>query len=98
MTFENEEQAQRWRFEAACAALTGLLADTEDQADERRQEKREVEERVLVGQRQDFSDPFRVVDHYETRRVKKMVYTETCAEATARLAVEHADALLRALR
>ena len=74
------------------------MTSYQDRADERRQEEREVEERVLVGQYIVPSDPFqRPIDNYKVRTVKKMVYTETCAEATARLAVEHADALLRAL-
>lgn len=33
MIFDNDKELERHRFEAACAALTGLLADTEDQAD-----------------------------------------------------------------
>ena len=97
MTFDNDKEHDRFRFEAACAALTGLLADTEDQADERQQEEREVEEKTITGV---YYSPVTGQNEptYRVRIVKKMVYTETCAEATARLAVEHADALLRALK
>lgn len=85
------------RFRAACAALQGLLADTEDQADERRQEEREVDERSTRSI-PDMSEPTGRRLEVRVLKVKKMVYTETCAEATARLAIEHADALLRALK
>ena len=97
MIFDNDKEHDRFRFEAACAALTGLLADTEDQADERRQEERDVEEKEVTGA---YFSPVtgQKEPTYRIRIVKKRVYTETCAEATARLAVEHADALLRALK
>lgn len=85
------------RFRAACAALQGLLADTEDQADEIRTEIRPVEEeyKESIPNNQDPSGYTRVT---RTRTVMKKFALETCAEATARLAVEHADALLRALK
>jgi len=70
------------REEFAKAAMIGLLADSEDH--EALRKWREV---TPDGK------PF---DHHYTG-LRQKVYTETCAQAVARLAVEQADALIAAL-
>lgn len=66
----------------AALAMQGLLADPDDHADERRSH-----DETPDGKRCDaaYSGP------------RKVVFDETCAQAVARLAVEHADALLAQL-
>ena len=63
------------RFEAAKAAMQGLLADPTDHEELRLY-------RVLDG---------------ETPGERIKEFTETCAQAVARIAVAHADALLEEL-
>ena len=63
------------RFEAAMAAMQGLLADPTDHEELRLY-------RVLDG---------------ETPGERIKEFTETCAQAVARIAVAHADALLKEL-
>ena len=65
----------RRRFEAAKAAMQGLLADPTDHEELRLY-------RVLDG---------------ETPGERIKEFTETCAQAVARIAVAHADALLKEL-
>lgn len=73
------------RRQIATAALAGLLADPKDHDDERKKEHREVT----------------VLDTSKGGSWRKKewqdVYVETCAQAVARLAVEHADALMEQL-
>lgn len=73
----DERELDRRRFEAAIAAMTGLLADPED----------------LCERKFHFED----VVYPDGRSGKRQFFDETCAQATARLAVEHADALLAEL-
>ena len=70
-----DESMSNRRFEAAKAAMQGLLADPTDHEELRLY-------RVLEG---------------ETPGERIKEFTETCAQAVARIAVAHADALLREL-
>lgn len=72
---EVESTRDRRRFEAAKAAMQGILADPVD-----REELRLY--RVLDG---------------EPPGTRIQEFTETCAQAVARIAVAHADALLKEL-
>ena len=70
------------REEFAKAAMIGLLADPEDHEDVRQ-----------WGWQLHDGTPCDGI----CTQPKKQVYTETCAQAVARLAVEQADALIEAL-
>ena len=70
-----DESMSNRRFEAAKAAMQGLLADPTDHEELRLY-------RVLEG---------------ETPGERIKEFTETCAQAVARIAVAHADALLKEL-
>lgn len=82
------------REQFAIAALNGLLADPEDHSHERRYNwvdcphSEADTEKYVIGMGSN--------GHPKWGNRKK-VYTETCAQAVARLAVEHADALIEAL-
>jgi len=70
------------REEFAKAAMIGLLANPEDHED--------------VRQKHEVTPDGKTFDRHYTGP-RKWVYTETCAQAVARLAVEQADALIEAL-
>lgn len=70
--------------QACLAALTGLLADHRDHADERQYVCQKC------GQRDDICQHA----HQHAKLCGVEVYRETCEETTARLAVAHAKALI----
>jgi hypothetical protein len=78
--------SQPYRFEAAKAAMQGLLADPEDHEGSRRVFYSDGTHRN-IGTRWELPAHLRPA----------IVHTETCTEAVARLAVEQADCLLAEL-
>jgi hypothetical protein len=87
------------RGQFAAMAMQGMLSDPTDMTDEIRtipsheNEVREACSRYAAGAVANYTD-FGI---YYTRPVFTAVQLETCAEAVARLAVEHADALIKEL-
>ena len=80
---------RHYRFEAAKAAMMGLLADHKDHEDERKWHY------VPCGPNDPAAEG--VWQNSIITGYRKRVFAETCEQAVARLAVEHADQLLARL-